>query len=201
MKKWLCACVILGVAGVAQASGHGSSSGGLHVNWWSWDNHAPPVGWFILDFLLFLWLLKRFAGPKLQAFFAARRSTIEKEVTEAALFHAKASEARKEALRKRGAVDVEVKSLLASGVVDAEREADHILEEASSLGERMLRDAERVARQEEQRAKDRLKAVCARDALAEAERMLHAHIQESDRQRLLEESIVLLEKQAAGGAL
>jgi len=35
------------------------------VEFFKWDNDAPPVGWLAFDFVIFMWLLVRFAGKPL----------------------------------------------------------------------------------------------------------------------------------------
>ena len=74
-RNLLVAASVLCFAAVAFAAkaGHGDP----HVNWWTWDDHAPPVGWFIIDFVIFIGLIYFLAKKGVVAMFKKRHETIK----------------------------------------------------------------------------------------------------------------------------
>src|SRR5690349_3600546 len=85
--------VALGVALApwAQAASHAHHGDAPSINWWAWSAHAPPVGWFLLDFALFAGALVLVAKKPLARAFSERHLRIKRGIAEAASAHAKAS--------------------------------------------------------------------------------------------------------------
>ncbi|MEZ4270204.1 MAG: ATP synthase F0 subunit B [Myxococcota bacterium] len=82
------ALILCGIARASSAA-HGHE---LHINWWTWDQEAPPVGWFIVDFVLFIYLLYSLAGKSVTSMFAKRHETVADMIAEAKEAHEKAQE-------------------------------------------------------------------------------------------------------------
>lgn len=199
MSAFIAASAWLGQVALAQASeghgGHGGEHGGgeLVINWWTWDAHAPPVGWFIFDFVLFVALMVYFLRKPLATAFAQRHNTIKKAVADAAVAHAKASAVAAELGKKRSGAENEVRQLLSQNTADGELERQRIIENAREVAARLEQDAAAIARQEEEKAREKLFAFAARQALDIAEKKLSQELTPADRTRLLEQSLTQLE--------
>jgi F-type H+-transporting ATPase subunit b len=180
-------CVML-VAGDAFAAG-GGHHGDPHVNWWTWDEHAPPVGWFIVDFLIFAFALKKLAGPKLVATFQQRHETIKAAIEEADSSHKKVTAEYERYRDKLANIDTEVKDLVGGAKSDGKDEKERIIEGAKSYSERMRKDSETIVEHEEEYAKLRLRNETARAALSEAQQILSKAMSDADLNRLFEQSI------------
>ncbi len=178
----------------AQAGGHGG--GELHINWWTWDQHAPPVGWFILDFLLFVWLIVHYTKKPIKAAFAQRHQQIKTAIEEAAKAHASASELYEEFQSKLADVEKEAASFAERGREDGATDRDRIIEAGNEYAERLRNDSKSVGDQEEAKAIFRLRRGAAAAVLDRTEQLLRDEISGSDRERLVEEAISDLEKSA-----
>ncbi|MEC9465836.1 MAG: ATP synthase F0 subunit B [Myxococcota bacterium] len=171
------------------------------VNWWTWDNHKLPVGWFILDFILFIGLLRHFIRKPLKASLENRQATIKAEIEGAAKAH-DAAKADHDALQNKLAnVDAETSALLERSKADGQLEHDKMVADAQAYSERLKSDSKRIVEQETLQASSRLHSYAVTAALTEAESRLRGSLNEADQARLLEEAIVELETSASvGGA-
>ena len=189
------AVVLLSVA--AHASGGGEGEHVPHVNWWEWTQKAPPVGWFIVDFIIFVgllgWLLK---GP-LTSMFQKRHTEIKDAIEEAQAAHKKAKAHRDEYLDKLTRVDEEIGSLVEGARADGTQTKDAIIRAAKGYSSQLRGDSDAAADQEAQSARIRLKNEVVGAVMTTAETMLDEKLSAEDQQRLLEEAIGTLEN---GGA-
>ena len=69
--------LVLGAATLLLAlSAHAEEAHGEHaieINWWGWPNNEhPPLGWLIVNFAIFMFLLVRFAKKPMVAGMAKR---------------------------------------------------------------------------------------------------------------------------------
>ena len=195
--------VIFLIASTAYAVGGGHGGGQPHVNWFAWDDHAPPVGWFILNFLLFVWLLKIAVSKPMVRTFAERRETIKNSIDQASAAHANAKEQYEENSNKLANASGEAAALIAKGKADGGLERDQVVTNANRYGKRLLTDSKTIVDNELMRARRRLQGDAARQALVAAEKLLTESMTAEDRTRLLEDAIGQLETGAmapAGGA-
>jgi len=215
MKTWLKTALLLGgltlafspsaVMAADDGSGGGHGRGGgeggggshheggkhhePHMEWFKWDMEAPPVGWLIFDFALFIFVLVRFAGKPINATIVSRHDAVKKAIEEAAA-------AKAEALKKAAEFDARLKSL--DGEIAALREE---FKKAGELTRERLNDAgkraaERIAKDtgltiaaEEARAMDMLQKEAARLALEMAEKMVKERLAASDHKKLREDFV------------
>lgn len=187
---WFRASLALGAGG-----GHGVN---LHpeINWWSWDMEAPPIGWFLINFILFIAVLIRFAGPALNRIFAARSSKIRDaiEVNEREFEHAQAE--RQKWQEKVASIDDEIRDLVSNCRRDGEAEKTKIIDNAQGYVARMRSDAQLIVEQEARGAERVLQLEISRQALDSAESLLRETITDADRKRLFENAVAEL---AQGG--
>jgi ATP synthase F0 subunit b len=191
------AAVVLVCAGAAEAAGGhdgGGHGGALHVNWWTWDEHAPPVGWFIVDFVIFVALLVHFARKPIARAFAQRHESIRRSLRDAEQAHAAAQSAYDVIRGKLGNADSAAAEVLASGRRDGEADRDRIVQAAGDYAERLRKDSGSVAAQEEDQARQRLRGVAIVESLGRAQQWLRTELSDADRSRLLEEALTELEK-------
>lgn len=220
-RGWSLLAAALGVA-LADASwaagggGHGGhGEGAPHINWWSWDMDSPPVGWFIINFIIFVGALWFFAKGPLRRAFSERHETIKNAIHRNANRQQEAEQKREEARAKLAQADDEAQQLLADSKAQGHAEYSKIVENADNYAERLRKDTSSLMDQELQRAVQTLQAETVERALARAEQLVRDNMSDADRLRLVDEAIAGLEdgstpathasgaapeKRAAGGA-
>lgn len=181
---------------VMASSGGAHGSGEPHINWWTWDTHAPPVGWFLVDFVIFVALLVRFVGRPLAKTFQNRHDTIAKSIAEneAALATTKAS--FDEARGKLASVEQDVQTLIAKIKEDGAAQRDRIVQTANEYADRLKKDTEQMLVNETNAARDRLRKSVAAHALQLAEQELVQKLTAADQTRMADEAIAELESSA-----
>ncbi|MEL6761818.1 MAG: ATP synthase F0 subunit B [Myxococcota bacterium] len=175
-----------------------AAGGGHHVelhpeiNWWSWDMESPPVGWFLLNFVAFVFLLARLAGPGIRKGLVARSERIRDSVETNERELEAAREERVKWENRLAAVDEEAKELVANSVSDGEREKEKIVNAAKGYAERLRSDTSTIMEQEAASAQRELQREVSLQALDKAEAVLRASIDEADQKRLFEQAVVQL---------
>ncbi len=177
---------------VAQATG-GGGHGELHVNWFEWKTEAPPVGWFIIDFIVFLGLLVYFTRKPIKAAFRQRHERIKLALDEAKAVHDQAVARYENYKGKLANVEDEAGQFVARGREDGAAECDRILAAGRQYSERLRVDSVTIVEQEVRAANLRLQREAARKVLDATEEILKAEIADPDRKRLIEEAIIQLE--------
>ena len=191
------AAVLLLLSGVAYAAeGHGGHHGQDHINWWGWDDHAPPVGWFLLDFAIFVGLLVYFTKRPFTEMFQKRHDTVKASIEEAQAAHNKALAFQKEYKEKLARVDQEAKALIEGAKKDGAEERDEIIESAQEYAERLRKDTSSVVDQEVELARERLRQELVEEVLRLAQSRIEKELDDDDRRRLLEQAISDLENGA-----
>ena len=183
------------------AQGSGLPPADPHISWFEWSEHAPPVGWFIVDFIIFVWLLVKFTKKPLESTFENRHLTIKRSIAEATDRFEKADVTHKESQAKLANVDDEASQLISSGKDDGTTQKARLIEDAKAYAEKMRGDSGRLVEQESVRAVSRLQAETVLKALSKAESVLKQQLNSDDQTRLIEQAINDLESQTVvGGA-
>jgi F-type H+-transporting ATPase subunit b len=188
------AVLIAAGSALAAGGGHGPVTD-PHINWWHWDSHSPPIGWFFVNFVIFIALLVRLAGKPVNSAFAARADRIRDAVTknERELEEAKAEHQNwKEKLAN---VELEGKKLVENAKADGKREKEKIVETAEEYAKRMREDTSTIIDQEAAAAQRDLQLEISHQALHRADSLLEDKITDDDRKRLFELAV----KQLADG--
>lgn len=172
--------------GLAQAEHQASA---LRINWWAWDSHAPPMGWFLFDFALFVLALVYLTAKPVSQSFLERHVAIKKAIADAAAAHAKASLAQADARQKLAGLEAESRELIETSLKDGEAERAQMVKDADAYAARMKADTSSLADQEIKRARLRLQARTMRSALSRARALLEAELDGQDQTRLLDTSI------------
>ena len=185
--------LVAGTAFAAGGDGHAIDYENLHVNWWGWDDHAPPVGWFIVDFIIFVGLLVYFTKRPVAESLKERSIGIKLAIENAKKSYTGAQENSCFYAEKNANLEKEVTELKAHSKDAGITERDTRIANAKAYGERMREDAQKVIDQELEKAHVRLKNTVAQKALALAEEWIRSGLSDVDRQALTEDAIVQLE--------
>ncbi len=163
------------------------------INWWTWDSHAPPVGWFILDFAFFALLLWWYGKRPIREAFAQRHVQVKRALEEAAEAFAGAEGRYEEYKGKLANVEEEAGQFVDSGRKDGALERDQIVQSARAYAERLRKDSAAVMQQEVDKAQARLRREVVHEVLALTEKTLREELTDGDRNRLIEDAIHELE--------
>jgi F-type H+-transporting ATPase subunit b len=185
------------VCGIAHAeSAPAGHHGEPHVNLWSWDAHAPPTGWFLIDFVIFVGLLYFLGkGPVTRAF-QNRHDAIKQAIERAQAAYAKAKAHADEYGQKLARVVQEVEVLVAGARRSGEEEKERIVATAEEAAGKMQADTQAVVEQEIDGARRRLREEVVAEVLGSARAILTRELSDADRERLLEQAISDLENGA-----
>ena len=186
-------CLFCGSAFAAGGAGHAIDYDNLHVNWWAWDAHAPPVGWFIVDFILFVGLLVYFTKRPIAESFKERALGIKQSIASAKKAFMSAQENHNRYQGKVAGAEAEITKLEVESRKAGMTERDTRIKNAQLYSERMRGDAQKVINQELDKAHVRLQYVVAQKALALAEEWIRSTLSEADRKALSENAIAELE--------
>lgn len=168
----------------ASAAGGGEDHGG---------SHAAELAWQALNLAILIGVLVYFARKPIQNFFADRRSKISTDLEDAAELLAQAESRYAEWQRKLIDLDSELDGIKTEGRRRAEEDREMILAEAQAAAERIHKNAVATVDQELRRAQTELRKEVAILATEIAERMLREKVEDSDRDRLLDEFITRVE--------
>ncbi len=159
------------------------------------EAHAASINqiWFpLINFLIFLYLLKRFAVPLARDYFRTRRQGIARSINEAAAEKERAEARLREYKDRWAGVGAEIKKIHEAFVADGEKEKARSLAEAQTLALKIKSDADFLAGQEARIAQQKLRAEIARLARAAAERTVHNQLTAEDNRRLIDEAVTEL---------
>ncbi|MDP8222810.1 MAG: ATP synthase F0 subunit B [Candidatus Lernaella stagnicola] len=147
----------------------------------------------VFNFVIFAWVLLRFAGPKVKAMFQSGADAYHVKVQEAADALAAAEEAHAQWAKRFDAMQEELDDVRETARQLAESQARQIIEDAKKQAERLVADAERSAEDELRQSVDQLRAEMADRVLAKAETLLQGRLTPSHQKMLIEEAIKKLE--------
>lgn len=105
-------------------------------------------GFYIIDFLIIMFVIKKMGAKPLNDFLVNRRDTISTELDEAKRLHAEATARLDEYDTKLGQLDDERKRILEGFLALAESEKARILMEAEEQAKRLVTDAQARIEQE-----------------------------------------------------
>ncbi len=192
-RTWLAGILGLLWPTVAMASEHLGIAEEPDINWWSWNVHAPPVGWFLINFFIFASIIFFASRKPIKKALLERHTKIKDAIDANMAALARATSAFNEARDKLGAVDSEVTELIERIKHEGEVERERIVENARSYAERMKKDTESLLKQEATAAEARLRKYLAIETLARAEQLLTAKLTTDDKERMVDAAIAELE--------
>ncbi len=165
-----------------------------HINWWTWDKHAPPVGWYLVDFLLFVGLLIYVVRKPVREAFAQRHLTIKQAIEDTGRAHREVTLRYEEYRDKLANIDSEGAELVRRAREDGALERDQIVNEARAYAERLRGEVESIAAQELTKARQRLQHDTASLLVKNVEAALHQRLGAAEHKDLVEAAIVAMEQ-------
>jgi F-type H+-transporting ATPase subunit b len=154
------------------------------------EHHAPSIGqiWFPLaNFLIFVWILKRFAMPLVRDFLRSRREEILTTVQAAAEKKRRAEAVVQDYQNRSAHLNEEAQAIEASLRAEGERQKAKLLEEAEMSAKKILEDARFLAEQEAKVARQKIREEVANQAAASARELVQRNITAADQVRLADE--------------
>lgn len=149
--------------------------------------------WRIVNFAILLFILIKFLNKPLKDYLKQRKELIEKSIKEAQEAKELALKALSEVEERLKLKDKEVEEILASAKNSGERERDRLIEEANRLKDKILEHAKINIDFEVKKAKQAIKDEAAEAALKLAEEKIKSKITRDEQERLLKESLKLIE--------
>lgn len=178
--------------------GEGQHHQALKLNWVDFaDRHTPPVLALVINFGVLLGLLIYFGRQPMRGFLGERRRKVQDEV-DSAWEEKLRSEGKLQGLESRARhLDDELKTLHDDLLRIGLDERDRLLGDAQARAEKIRREAEVGAREEERRARSELRRRIVEQALGEAQAALQQRLGPADQSRLAEEFLKRLPAQEA----
>jgi F-type H+-transporting ATPase subunit b len=159
------------------------------------EHHAAPISQIIypaINFLIFAYILKRFALPPVMGFLAARRESVVKTVADAADEKRRAEAVVADYRSRLAKLDREIEGIRSELRTEGERDKARILREAEELAAKIKSDAGLQVEQEFKAARYRLRREIAAGARQAAQALLQTQITDADHKRLAEEFVANL---------
>jgi F-type H+-transporting ATPase subunit b len=153
------------------------------------EHHAPSIHeiWFPLgNFLIFAFLIWRYALPPVRDFLQSRRQEFLTTVEEASAKKRQAESAVQDFRARLAGLGNEVAALQAALRDEGEREKTKLLRDAQALALKIRNDADFLANQEVLMARQQLRDEMAAKAAAAARELVGRHMSAPDQARLVQ---------------
>lgn len=154
--------------------------------------HAPSINqiWFPLgNFLIFAWIIKRFALPFVRDFLRSRREQVLSAIQEAAESKRRADAIVQDYRARLARLDQDVQSIQTALRAEGERQKARLLEEAEGLARKIKEDARFLADQEVKIARQKIREEIATQAEASARQLIERNFTPADEGHLTDEFI------------
>jgi F-type H+-transporting ATPase subunit b len=116
------------------------------------------MAFYLVNFLIFVWLMRKFTKAPLRDFLASRRKELVEAMAEATKAKAEADRVKKEYEEKVAGLEAARTELIAEirGIAESDRE--HAIQSADEASARLMADVERTAESDLERARLSLRA-------------------------------------------
>jgi len=174
----------LSVALWAAEEGHGAQGG--HDG-----GSAQLVGlaFFTINFLLFAFVLWKYALPVVKDALRKRRDSIVQALNEAKRAQEEAENLRREYEQKLASLAAEQERLRAQALDAAEQQKQRTVEEARRMAERIHSETRLIAQREVEAARRVLRQEVAEQAVRMATELLRSRLQPADQSRLVQDLV------------
>ncbi len=179
MKKWITSAAIIAAAFFPDAALAAEDAGAEHGSW-------LLLGFFAINFILFVGMLVYFAGPPARKFFADRAVTIRTALSRAASALAEAQELANKAAARMAALAAELKKVADELDRETAFQAGKVLELAKTTAERIRRDTAMSSSALSEAARRRVRAQLAESAVTLARDLIGRNFQPADQGRLID---------------
>jgi F-type H+-transporting ATPase subunit b len=156
------------------------------------EHHAPSITQILFplgNFLIYAYIIKRFALPVVRDFLRSRRAEILTSIESAAESKTQAEAALSGYQAKLAGIQREVDGIQAELQAEGEREKSKLIAEAESLAAKIKDDAVFLADQEVKTARKKIRFDMAVQAESTARELLGRHLSSGDQDRLAEDFI------------
>jgi F-type H+-transporting ATPase subunit b len=156
------------------------------------EHHAPSITQILFplgNFLIYAYIIKRFALPVVRDFLRSRRAEILTSIESAAESKKQAAAVVTGYQAKLAGIQREVDAIQAELRADGEREKSKLIAEAESLAAKIKDDAVFLADQEVKTARQKIRYDMAIQAESSARELLRRHLSAGDQDRLAEDFI------------
>jgi F-type H+-transporting ATPase subunit b len=174
--------LLLQVPAVALASSGGGHAADPAEQW-------KVFSFSVVNFLIFAYLMRRFAGPPIKDFLSKRRSEVADAIAAASAAKLEADRVKAEYEAKAARLADSKAELIAEVKAIAEAEHARVIAAANEGADRMRRDAELTAESDLARARRELRAEAAKLATELAGQMIQNKLNDAERERLLSDFI------------
>ena len=157
------------------------------------EEHTPlwkEYMWKIINFLVLVIVLFKFAKKPLQNFLQQRSETIAKTLQEAKAAREAAEKALREVEGRLKTKDAEIEAIIAAAKRSGETERNAIIEESARLKEKIVEQAKTNIEFELKHAKEVIKAEAVELAMELAEKKLKEKLTKDEQEKLLDDSLV-----------
>jgi F-type H+-transporting ATPase subunit b len=154
------------------------------------EEHAASVGELIfplINFLIFLYLIKRFGLPLARNYFKSRREGIAQSIREADEAKQRADALVRDYKNRLAKLTEEIRSIREALRAEGEREKAKLLAEAQEIAERIKADTDFLAEQEVRLARQTLRREIVDAARASAEKLIQQNFTIEDQRRMVSE--------------
>jgi len=141
----------------------------------------------LINFLIFLYLVKRYLLPLVKDHLRSRRQGVEGAIQEAAAGRERAETLLQDYRGRLARLGEEAEKIKEMLRVEGAREKSKLLAEAEDLARRLDADARFLAEQEVKAARQEVLAEVARSAREAAEALVQRHLTPADQSRLVDE--------------
>lgn len=154
------------------------------------EEHAASIVQLVfplINFLIFVYVLKRFGLPVVKEYLGSRRAEISSALREADEAKRRAEAAAGDYRDRLAGLEEEANKIRDELRDEGDREKARLVREAEELASRIKADADFLAEQEVKSARRELREELARTAQAAAEKLVERHLTPADERHLAEE--------------
>ena len=154
------------------------------------EGHAASITQLVfplINFLIFIYILKRFALPAVKDYLRSRRAEISSALKDADEAKGRAEAAVRDFRSRLAGLDDEARKIREELRAEGGREKAKLIREAEGLASRIKADANFLADQEVKSARRRLREELGQTARTAAEELVQRHLTPADEMRLAEE--------------
>lgn len=138
---------------------------------------------------IYIWILVKFGGPKINSYLKNRKETIEEDMTEAARLREEAESRLDEVQAKIDKFDKERETILAEYRRIGESEKERIIAEAEAQATRIRKEAKLSAETEMVRAQQQIEQQVLEKALELAEKALEERVKPANHNALVDDTV------------
>lgn len=154
-----------------------------------------------INFLLFVFVLRKYALPAMRESLKKRRETIAQALNEAKRAKEEAETLRREYEKKLAGLAAEQEQLRKQSLEIAEREKSRILEEARTMAERARAEAQQIAQREVEEARRFLRKEVAEQATRIAMELVRSRFTPADQSRLIQDLVQEVNRNVGNNAV